>query len=31
MYIRKVERIGGQLWNQEIETVQDVKDSGKNS
>lgn len=31
MYIRKVEKVGGQLWNQEIETVQDVKDPGKNS
>lgn len=30
MYIRKVEKVGGQLWNQEIETVQDVKDPGKN-
>ncbi len=31
MYIRKVEKVGGQLWNQEIETVQDVKDPGKKS
>ena len=31
MYIRKVEKVGGQLWNQEIETVQDVKDTGKGS
>lgn len=29
MYVRRVERIGGQLWNQEIETVTDVKDIGK--
>ena len=29
IYIRKVERLGGQLWNQEIETVTDVKDNGK--
>jgi branched-chain amino acid transport system substrate-binding protein len=29
MYIRKVEKVNGQLWNQEIETVQDVKDTGK--
>ncbi len=30
MYVRRVERVGGQLWNQEIETVTDVKDIGKN-
>ena len=29
MYIRKVEKVNGQLWNQEVETVQDVKDPGK--
>jgi branched-chain amino acid transport system substrate-binding protein len=29
IYIRRVERIGDQLWNQEIETVTDVKDIGK--
>jgi branched-chain amino acid transport system substrate-binding protein len=29
MYVRRVERVGGQLWNQEIETVTDVKDIGK--
>lgn len=29
MYIRKVERINGQLWNQEAEVITDVKDSGK--
>jgi branched-chain amino acid transport system substrate-binding protein len=29
IYVRKVERLGGQLWNQEIETVTDVKDNGK--
>jgi len=29
IYVRRVERIGDQLWNQEIETVTDVKDIGK--
>jgi branched-chain amino acid transport system substrate-binding protein len=29
MYVRRVESVGGQLWNQEIETVTDVKDIGK--
>ena len=29
IYIRRVERVGDQLWNQEIETVNDVKDIGK--
>jgi branched-chain amino acid transport system substrate-binding protein len=29
IYVRRVERIGDQLWNQEIETVTDVKDFGK--
>lgn len=29
MYVRRVERVNGQLWNQEIETVTDVKDIGK--
>jgi branched-chain amino acid transport system substrate-binding protein len=29
MYVRRVERVGGQLWNQEIEAVTDVKDIGK--
>jgi branched-chain amino acid transport system substrate-binding protein len=29
MYVRRVERVDGQLWNQEIETVTDVKDIGK--
>ncbi len=29
IYIRKVERVNGQLWNQEFETVTDVKDIGK--
>jgi branched-chain amino acid transport system substrate-binding protein len=29
VYIRKVERVGGQLHNVEIETVKDVKDPGK--
>jgi branched-chain amino acid transport system substrate-binding protein len=30
IYVRRVTRIGDQLWNQEIETVTDVKDPGKN-
>jgi branched-chain amino acid transport system substrate-binding protein len=29
IYVRKVERVGGQLFNQEFETVKDVKDPGK--
>lgn len=29
IYIRSVEKIDGQLWNKEIQTVTDVKDSGK--
>ncbi len=29
VYVRRVGRTGDQLWNQEIETVTDVKDSGK--
>jgi len=29
IYIRKVGRVNGQLWNQEFETVTDVKDMGK--
>ena len=29
VYIRKVERTGGQLWNQEIETIPMVRDPGK--
>ena len=29
IYIRRVERVGEQLWNQEFETVSDVKDVGK--
>jgi len=29
VYIRKVERAGGQLWNQEFATVANVKDPGK--
>jgi len=29
IYIRKVERVGGQLFNQEFETIKDVKDPGK--
>jgi len=30
IYIRKVERKGGQLYNVELETIKDVKDPGKN-
>ena len=30
IYIRKVEKIDGQLWNQEFDTIKDVKDPGKN-
>ena len=29
IYIRKVEKVGGQLFNQEFATLQDVKDPGK--
>ena len=29
IYIRKVERVGGQLWNIEFETIKAVKDPGK--
>ena len=29
VYVRKVERIGGHMWNTEIQTVTDVKDPGK--
>jgi branched-chain amino acid transport system substrate-binding protein len=29
VYVRKVERINGQMWNTEIETVTDMKDPGK--
>ena len=29
VYVRKVERVNGQLWNREIQTVTDVKDPGK--
>lgn len=29
IYIRKVERVGGQLWNQEFDVLKDVKDPGK--
>ncbi len=29
VYLRKVERVGGQLWNTEFQTVTDVKDPGK--
>jgi branched-chain amino acid transport system substrate-binding protein len=30
IYIRKVEKVGGQLYNQEFSTIPDVKDPGKN-
>ena len=29
VYIRRVERVKGELWNTEIETIADVKDPGK--
>jgi branched-chain amino acid transport system substrate-binding protein len=29
VYIRKVEKSGGQWWNQEFATVPNVKDPGK--
>ena len=29
IYIRKVEKVGGQLYNQEFDTIKDVKDPGK--
>jgi len=29
IYIRRVERVGGQLYNQEFDTIKDVKDPGK--
>jgi branched-chain amino acid transport system substrate-binding protein len=29
VYVRRVEKVNGQLWNQEIQTVTDVKDPGK--
>ena len=29
VYIRKVQRVGGELHNVEIETIKDVKDPGK--
>ena len=29
VYIRKVERVNGQLWNVEFETLKAVKDPGK--
>lgn len=29
IYIRKVEKVGGQLWNQEFAILKDVKDPGK--
>ena len=29
IYIRKVEKVGGQLFNQEFDTLKDVKDPGK--
>ena len=30
IYIRKVERVNGQLWNQEFDVQKAVKDPGKN-
>jgi branched-chain amino acid transport system substrate-binding protein len=30
IYIRKVEKVNGQLFNQEFATITDVKDPGKN-
>ena len=30
IYIRKVEKVNGQLYNTEFETIKDVKDPGKN-
>jgi branched-chain amino acid transport system substrate-binding protein len=27
--VRKVEKVGGHMWNTEIQTVTDVKDPGK--
>ncbi|MFM2445303.1 MAG: hypothetical protein RJB09_2489, partial [Pseudomonadota bacterium] len=30
VYIRRVERVGGELWNVEFETTRDVRDPGKN-
>ena len=30
MYIRKVEKKDGQLWNMEFDVIKDVKDPGKN-
>lgn len=29
VYVRKVEKVNGQMWNTEIQTVTDVKDPGK--
>jgi branched-chain amino acid transport system substrate-binding protein len=29
IYIRKVEKVNGQLYNQEFSTITDVKDPGK--
>jgi branched-chain amino acid transport system substrate-binding protein len=29
VYVRRVEKMDGQLWNMEIQTVTDVKDIGK--
>ncbi|WP_119288457.1 ABC transporter substrate-binding protein [Azohydromonas sediminis] len=29
VYLRRVEKIDGQLWNKEFETIKDVKDPGK--
>jgi branched-chain amino acid transport system substrate-binding protein len=29
VYVRRVDRVDGQLWNVEIQTTTDVKDIGK--
>jgi branched-chain amino acid transport system substrate-binding protein len=29
IYIRRVERVGGELFNQEFDVIKDVKDPGK--
>jgi branched-chain amino acid transport system substrate-binding protein len=29
VYVRRVDRVDGQLWNVEIQTTADVKDIGK--
>jgi branched-chain amino acid transport system substrate-binding protein len=30
IYLRKVEKVNGQLYNQEFDVIKDVKDPGKN-